>query len=217
VALVFTETARTGLAAALYDDVPAGTLIAVRLGGPVTEVSDPNLVNTDISSHPDNVNRLRGVQLQTEGGGTLNVYTTHIPTEDAVDGDQEQANQLNRVRQIIQHDWAPSVLTGDFNQEIDDSAGGEAVAGFEDAGLTDAGADAGPTLGDSRIDYVFTERGAVPDEGTAAVFEGDPADVDGDGDPDVLDRFGEAEADGTGSRLTDHDGLAVDIEVPADR
>jgi len=208
--LHFTHNLDAHDAKAGYDYAPAGTLVAVQLGDGV------RAVHTDLPQHSLGVNsNVRGIQIETTNGGLVNVYDAHIPSEKDTDGrrDEDQADQIRRLGEIAQHDNAPSIIAGDFNQRMGEDEAGEALAGYRDAGFTDVGRRAQPdgvplppwlagplpTHDAGRIDYIFVEEGIRVVPGSTRVFEGDP------------------NGDGTGSHLTDHDGLVTEIDVPTNR
>lgn len=113
-----------------------------------------------------------------------------------------QADQIEDLRETTEEygGGAPSIITGDLNHVITDAdPQGEALQDYVDDGYTDAGEDVGATSDfgyDRRIDYIFTS-----DELTA----GDADRVQGDS-PDH---------EGEDRDLSDHDGIVVDVDVPA--
>lgn len=148
-------------------------------------------------------------RIAAAAGDSLNVYTTHVHSHsrgELGEDDQERADQINTAVDALAENPGPTVFTGDLNIDYDsDQVRGDveerqtessaAVRRLEEElGFENAGDAAGPTSsygeGD-QIDYVFTSPDLVP--GTAQKVEGDP-----EGNED----------------LSDHDGIAVDIEIP---
>lgn len=128
-------------------------------------------------------------------GGTLQVFTTHVHSEDSggrrgSEDDRERAGQVNEAWYNVGNSLGPTVFTGDLNETVDsDNRGSDAINRFGEFGYTDAGRGAGATSRDGdgrRIDYVFTSPDLnVP--GSATNVDGGPSD---------------------------HNGIAVDVEIP---
>ncbi|MGH3930324.1 MAG: endonuclease/exonuclease/phosphatase family protein [Pseudonocardiaceae bacterium] len=150
-------------------------------------------------------------QICAAAGDTLNVFTTHVHSGSRGElggDDDERADQINTAVDALAENPGPTVFTGDLNIDYDSSRerdgvlernteSAAAVARLEDElGFANAGDAAGPTSnygeGD-QIDYVFTSPDLTPDSDNAQKVEGDP-----EGNQD----------------LSDHDGIAVDIDIP---
>lgn len=148
-------------------------------------------------------------RITAAAGDNLNVFTTHVhsPSRGELgEDDEERADQINTAVDALAESPGPTVFTGDLNIDYDstqerggveerDTESAAAVERLEDElEFDNAGDAAGPTSnygeGD-QIDYVFTSPDLVP--GTAQKVEGDP-----EGNRD----------------LSDHDGIAVDLEIP---
>lgn len=179
------------------ENIPYGNMIAVRYGDGIT--SSAEVMNERISVEAAEPRRVLGVQVQTEDGGVLNVATTHISTDSQRgSSDEEQARQIEALLGHTTRDSVPTVVTGDFNQTGDpDTEPGIALHNYRDSGLTDVDEGGDVTHSAGRIDHVFTDPGVRGSN--VRRIEGDP------------------DGNGRGSDLTDHDGVIVDLEVPADR
>ncbi len=128
-------------------------------------------------------------------GRGLNVFTTHVHSErshqrgDAAD--QERSRQIGTAADHVTDAVGPTVFTGDLNAtRTSDTNSADAISALvERDGYTDAGAAAGGTSPSGhRIDYVFTSPG-IRTPASAERVEGAPSD---------------------------HDGIAVDVDVPPD-
>lgn len=160
------------------------------------------MLGTDVTRLREVVSTFRGTdhasadRAYAAAGGTLQVFTTHVHSEDSggargSEDDRERAGQINEAGYNVNNSIGPTVFTGDLNETVDsDNRGSDAINRFGDEyGYTDAGQGAGATSNDGegrRIDYVFTSPDInVP--GSATNVDGGPSD---------------------------HNGIAVDVEIP---
>lgn len=191
-------------AGTLHLDQPFGNAIAVRQGDGDLAYQRVDLGDDAKLDEPgDDGSDGRAmimVAVTTSSGATVNVSTAHTDYEGV--SEEAQADQIEDLRETTEEYGGgdPSIITGDLNHAItDDTPQGEALQDYVDDGYTDAGEDVGATSDfgyDRRIDYIFTS-----DELTA----GDADRVQGDS-PDH---------EGEDRDLSDHDGIVVDVDVPA--
>jgi endonuclease/exonuclease/phosphatase family metal-dependent hydrolase len=180
----------------LEPDIPYGHLVAVQYGEGVT--GSERLFDERISVEANEDRRALGLQVQTEGGGQLNVVNTHISTQDGSgSSDGEQARQIDAIHDTVRNDGVPTVVAGDFNQDPETSGAGAEILDFVRDGYVDTGNDERATHEGGHIDHVLAEGGLRPNN--VRIIEGDP------------------DGSGGGSELSDHDGILVDLEVPSDR
>jgi endonuclease/exonuclease/phosphatase family metal-dependent hydrolase len=160
------------------------------------------MLGTDVTRLREAVETFRNTdhaaadRMMAAAGGTLQVFTTHVHSEDrgAERGsghDQERANQINEAGDVVNRTAGPTIFTGDLNETRGaDNQASDAINRIdEEYGYTDAGQAAGATSSNgegARIDYVFTS----PEIGVP----GDATNVDGG--------------------PSDHNGVAVDLEIP---
>lgn len=135
------------------------------------------------------------------GSNSLAVYTTHVHSKGSGErgpDDQTRARQLNDAVGTLGANPGPTIFTGDLNEKIRSNTESAGVLNslVTDMGFENAGDAAGPTSnnGEGRqIDYIFTSPELDPDSENADNVAGDPA-----GNHD----------------LSDHNGIAVTVEVP---
>jgi endonuclease/exonuclease/phosphatase family metal-dependent hydrolase len=197
--LEFSQTTTTSLKDGddvVVGGIPYGNLVAIQYGEGLTH--HEVLFDREIQDEAHEPRRVIGVQVQTDGGGVLNVAGTHISTETQNgSSDAEQARQINAVHDIVANDGVPTVVAGDFNQQPGLSDGGMAVLDFGRDGYSDVAHDERSTHEAGHIDHVLVEQGLRPHN--VSIVEGDP------------------DGSGGGSELSDHDGILVDLDVPSDR
>jgi hypothetical protein len=160
-----------------YRDVPAGNAQLIRIGDGITDQKPL----TDDGKKDDGRTPDQGLMLPSVGrsfvgaeitmaGEQVRVYNTHLALADQV-ADEVRAGDVLRIQEITEADNGPSVVTGDFNQTIDDVPGlpspspktVDAIRRFTDTyGYADVARDKGPTSnekrkhrGTNRIDYIF--------------------------------------------------------------
>jgi endonuclease/exonuclease/phosphatase family metal-dependent hydrolase len=160
-----------------YRDVPAGNAQLIRIGDGITG-QEPL---TDDGKADDGKTQDQGIMLPSVGrsfvgaditmsGEKVAVYNTHLALADQV-SDDERAADVRKIQEITEADNGPSVVTGDFNQNIDFVPGQpypspktvDAIRAFMDTyGYADVARDKGPTsnekrkfLGTKRIDYIL--------------------------------------------------------------
>lgn len=103
----------------------------------------------------------------TTAHGTVAVYNTHLALARQV-SDAVRAGDVRRIQELTEARPGPSVVTGDFNQTIDDPPDrspetAAAIRAFMDTyGYTDVARDQGPTIDEKhrdrdsrRIDFVL--------------------------------------------------------------
>ncbi|MDR2154074.1 MAG: endonuclease/exonuclease/phosphatase family protein [Burkholderiaceae bacterium] len=144
------------------------------------------------------------VRVTTTDGAEVDFTTAHIDNEEEMDPGA-RAEQIEKLREFAEKGAGgrPVIIAGDFNLSIDpgenNDQAGRALSDYIDVhGYTDAG-NAGPTSKkghDRRLDYIFTNGEVVAKT---------PKSVQGDS-PFVR---------GEDNNLSDHDGIAVTVEVPA--
>ncbi|MFI7634392.1 endonuclease/exonuclease/phosphatase family protein [Nonomuraea sp. NPDC049400] len=115
---------------------------------------------TDFATCP--VNRsMAGVKLDLGGGSTITVFTTHLSPGLSATSVARREAQADKVRDYF-GSRSGLILTGDFNALPTDALSKEFVsAGWVDTGARYANK---PTLGDARIDYIYT-RGVTTTSG----------------------------------------------------
>jgi endonuclease/exonuclease/phosphatase family metal-dependent hydrolase len=160
-----------------YRDVPAGNAQLIRIGDGITS-QEPL---TDDGKADDGTTPDQGIMLPSVGrsfvgaritirGGEVAVYNTHLALADQVP-DEVRAGDVRKIEEIVQAGGRPTVLTGDFNQDIDFVPGQsypsprtvDAIRAFMDThGYADVARDKGPTSnekrkhrGTRRIDYIL--------------------------------------------------------------
>jgi hypothetical protein len=160
-----------------YRDVPSGNAQLIRIGDGIT-AQEPL---TDDGKKDDGKTQDQGLMLPSIGrsfvgaeitmaGEKVAVYNTHLALADQV-ADEVRAGDVLKIQEITEADNGPSVMTGDFNQDIDFVPGQpypspktvDAIRAFMDTyGYADVARDKGPTsnekrkfLGTKRIDYIL--------------------------------------------------------------
>lgn len=150
------------------------------------------------------VRSIHRVTVETEDGGTIDIYNTHLEGTGAIMevGAQAPIDEIENVLAFIQETRAgtgPVILAGDFNAEPEDpsiqklldeefidvlAAGGDPTceqAG--DPGCTNSAIPLGEpgNRADRRIDYIFVLPGdeAAVDVQRAALFLNEPVDIGG--------------------------------------
>ena len=168
-----------------YRDVPAGNAQLIRIGDGITAQKPL----TDDGKKDDGKNADQGIMLPSGGRsfvgaeittavGPIAVYNTHLALADQV-SDEERAADIAAIQEVTEANSDPTVLTGDFNQNIDFVPGQpypspktvDAIRAFMDThGYTDTARDEGPTsnekrkhLGTKRIDYILARGVATTD------------------------------------------------------
>lgn len=145
---------------------------------------------------------MAAVTIEAANGERLTIGTAHTDY-DGVSA-EEQAGQIEELRTHTEDFAADSgsdhvVLTGDLNHTIDeDTPSGETLRDFVEDGCANAGESVGPTsdYGDGKpIDFVFTGEG---------LGYRDVERIEGD----------QPEIEGQDNNMSDHDGIAVTVEVP---
>jgi endonuclease/exonuclease/phosphatase family metal-dependent hydrolase len=158
---------------------PAGNAILVRTGSGIQssrsitadQTLGDNGVRLQASGTADNTNdgkipgSVVGVELTTSEGKKINVFTTHIINENVKTSDVEQvqADQIDFVRKLAAQSPNPTVVTGDFNCDMDgglnpwSNAPQKAMQSFLQVGFNEASQGVGSTSGPiHQYDHVFT-------------------------------------------------------------
>ena len=173
---------------------------------------DSSAAGTSPSKHdaPDGLipGSIVGVEVTTDSGERIDIYTTHITHLGIDSAKQVQAAQINYLREVVNDRTNPVILTGDFNVDPrpswawmlgpilaprDPAANALNALAAKD-GFTHASAGLGNTSGDRQIDHIYTKG-----------IEGEASKFDSMSDDDGL-------------MLTDHDGLMLstqDVDSPA--
>lgn len=157
-----------------YRDVPTGNAQLIRIGDGIT--SQRPL--TDDGKRDDGRTPDQGILLPSAGRsfvgaeittahGTVAVYNTHLALARQV-SDAVRAGDVRRIQELTEARPGPSVVTGDFNQTIDDPPDrspetAAAIRAFMDTyGYTDVARDQGPTIDEKhrdrdsrRIDFIL--------------------------------------------------------------
>jgi endonuclease/exonuclease/phosphatase family metal-dependent hydrolase len=187
-------------AGTVYPNQPFGNVIAVRKGDGVTHSEVVGEQKLDAPGDDGSDGRVAiSVRVYTDDGATVDIATAHTD----IDGVTPEARgqQIEDLRKFAEQgaNGGPVIITGDLNDVIgNDDPSSRALRDYVDVhGYTDAG-DVGPTsvFGHGRrIDYIFTSGG---------ITAGAPQRVEGDS-PDKA---------GEDHDLSDHDGIAVDVQIP---
>jgi endonuclease/exonuclease/phosphatase family metal-dependent hydrolase len=143
-----------------YRDVAAGNAQLIRIGDGIT-AQEPLTPERGVML-PSVGRSFVGTRITTPGG-TVHVYGTHLALAEQVP-DEVRAGDVLALQETTEAAAVPTVVTGDFNQEIDGAPGGPhpsprtvaAIRAFTTThGYTDVARDQGPTLSTRRIDYLF--------------------------------------------------------------
>jgi endonuclease/exonuclease/phosphatase family metal-dependent hydrolase len=154
---------------------------------------------------------MAAVTVETPSGERVTISTAHTDYNGV--SAEEQADQIDELREHTEEvatevgsDY--TIVTGDLNHTIDEnSPAGESLRQFEEEGYANAGAgvpaeypeeEDGSTSSyghGNPIDYVFTGPGLA---------YGDVDRVQGD----------QPEIEGEDNNMSDHDGIAVTVDVP---
>lgn len=188
-------------AGTIFFDQPFGNVIAVRRGDGVTGSELVGTQKLDAIGDDGSDGRVAiSVRVFTEDGGSVDIATAHTDYGDV--SEEARAQQIEDLRTFAEAGAGgrPVVITGDLNDTrgSDDPSSRALDAMVTEHGYTDAG-DIGATSdygNGRRIDFIFTSDGI--DTGTPGRVQGDSPDKAGE-DHD----------------LSDHDGIVVDIELPA--
>ncbi|MGH3359890.1 MAG: endonuclease/exonuclease/phosphatase family protein, partial [Nocardioidaceae bacterium] len=143
------------------------------------------------------------VTIETVDGQRVTIGTTQTDWEKSVSS-EDQADQIRDFREYTEQFAEDSgadhvVLTGDLNHEIDDdNASGEEIRSWEeDYANAGAEADAGHRGNGNEIDYIWSSDGLGYDKDSVQLIEGDHPYIDGDDD-----------------FMSDHNGIALDLDLP---
>lgn len=187
----------------LHLDQPFGNVVAVRLGDGVARSEVVGRQKLDAPGDDGSDGRVAlSVRVYTSDEASVDIVTAHTDYGDV--SEVARARQIEDLRTFAEEcaRGGPVIITGDLNDTIgsDDSSSRALHDYVSTHGYTDAG-DIGPTsdFGDGRrIDFIFASEGV--DTGTPERVQGHSPD--------------EAGAD---RDLSDHDGIVVDVEIPAER
>jgi endonuclease/exonuclease/phosphatase family metal-dependent hydrolase len=157
-----------------YDRVSSGNAQLIRIGDGIQRQKPLTLDDANDDQGivlPSGARAFVGAEITT-ANGVIDVYTTHLALARQVP-DEKRAADVRRIQDFAQSRPNPVILTGDFNQTIDEP-NSETAAAIKDFmgkyGYTDAAAGAGVTIDQKhpeqdarRIDYILTHGVPVTD------------------------------------------------------
>jgi len=187
-------------AGTVYGNQSFGNVIAVRKGDGVSHSELVGEQKLDAPGDDGSDGRVAiSVRVYTDDGASVDIATAHTDYNGV--SEQARAQQIEDLRKFAEQgaNGRPVIITGDLNDTIGvDDPASRALRDYVDVHrYTDAG-DIGPTSAfghGKRIDFIFTSSG---------ITAGVPQRVEGDS-PDKA---------GEDHDLSDHDGIAVDVQIP---
>lgn len=150
-----------------YDNVSSGNAQLVRIGDGISQQKPITLDDANNDQGivlPSGARAFVGTAITT-ADGVIDVYTTHMALARQVP-DEKRAADVRRIQETTESSTDPVILTGDFNQTLDEpnSLTAAAIQDFiEKYGYTDAAVGQGVTIDQKnpeqdarRIDYILT-------------------------------------------------------------
>ena len=150
-----------------YENISSGNAQLIRIGDGIDRQKPLTLDDANDDQGivlPSGARAFVGAEIST-ANGVLDVYTTHLALARQVP-DEKRAADVRRIQDFAESRSNPVILTGDFNQTLDEPNSRTAAA-IEDFmrkyGYTDVAAGAGVTIDQKhpdqdarRIDYILT-------------------------------------------------------------
>jgi endonuclease/exonuclease/phosphatase family metal-dependent hydrolase len=150
-----------------YENISSGNAQLIRIGDGIDEQKPLTLDDANDDQGivlPSGARAFVGAEITT-ANGVIDVYTTHLALARQVP-DEKRAADVRRIQDFAESSSNPVIVTGDFNQTLDEPNSRTAAA-IEDFmrkyGYTDVAAGAGVTIDQKhpdqdarRIDYILT-------------------------------------------------------------